>query len=75
MSMTVKRYPELTKALKRIAAPHDVDEHFDEYIGRAAQRCGLSYWRAFDMYYGKCRRPTKPEVIRIRDALLRAVSR
>ena len=70
--MDGKRYPELTKALKRIAAPIHVDERISDYIARAAVRCGLTYWRTFDVYYGKARKVHLFEAIRIRDALIRA---
>jgi hypothetical protein len=38
-------------------------------IDRAARRAGLSYWRAFDIWYGKARRIEQAERASIAEAL------
>ena len=39
-------------------------------VDRAAHRCGLSYWRAFDIWYGKARRIEESERASIAEALV-----
>lgn len=43
-------------ALKELSAPWVGGEKTKQVIDRAARRAGLSYWRAFDIWYGKARR-------------------
>ena len=38
-------------------------------IERAAHRAGLSYWRAFNIWFGKARRIDEAERVRIAEAL------
>lgn len=42
-------------ALRELAEPRSPDEFIKNAIERAANRAGLAYWRAFDIWYGKAR--------------------
>ncbi len=46
---------EASRHLQDLAAPFRSGEPVKEKIGRAARRSGLSYWRAFDIWYRKAR--------------------
>lgn len=43
-------------ALRELASPWGNGEKVKTAINRAARLSGLSYWRAFDIWYGKARR-------------------
>ena len=58
-----------TAALKELAEPRSVGEGVPRAIERAASAAGLSYWRAFDIWYGKARRIDAEEAKRIDEAL------
>jgi hypothetical protein len=55
--------------LRELAEPWTVGDRVKAAIDRAARRCGLSYWRAFDIWYGKARRVEDAERARIAEAL------
>lgn len=67
-------YPELSAALKRISEPLRVGESTRDAITRAATKTQLSYWRAFDVWYGKARRVEISEALKIKNALIEACS-
>jgi len=56
-------------ALKELAEPRPVGDLVKAAIGRAARITGLSYTRAFDVWYGKARRIDAHEANRIEQAL------
>ena len=63
MSMTY------SDALKELAEPRPVGDLVKAAIGRAARITGLTYTRAFDVWYGKARRIDADEAGRIEQAL------
>jgi hypothetical protein len=60
---------EFARALKKLAEPLSFHETTKIAIGRAADRAGLSYWRAFDIWYCKARRIDAHEAKAIESAL------
>jgi predicted phage-related endonuclease len=58
-------------ALHELAEPWSRGDRVKVAIDRAARRAGLSYWRAFDIWYGKARRIDPDEADRIQAALQR----
>jgi predicted phage-related endonuclease len=60
---------EVTAALRELADPWSRGDRVKVAIDRAARRAGLSYWRAFDIWYGKARRIEPHETDAIQDAL------
>jgi hypothetical protein len=59
------------KALRELIEPRSADEPIKTAIQRAARLSGLSYWRCFDIWYGKARRVEAFEITAIADALER----
>ena len=59
---------EAAQGLRRLATPNPENDRIKTAIGRAARRAGLSYWRAYDLWYGKARRVDATELIAIRAA-------
>lgn len=57
------------EALKELANPRPGGDPTKSAINRAAKRAGLTYWRAFDIWYGKARRIEQHEVDALADAL------
>jgi hypothetical protein len=57
-------------ALKELAARQPGDA-VKRAIENAAKRAGLSYWRAFDLWYGKARRIEDFERVQIATAIAR----
>jgi hypothetical protein len=57
-------------ALKRIAGPRSVGDSMRDAVVRAAERCGLSYWRAFDLWYAKAHRLEPSERSSITNAMV-----
>lgn len=55
--------------LKELSEPWAAGERVKTAIARAAHLAGLSYWRAFDIWYGKARRVEQFERERIFKAL------
>ena len=59
----------LAALLKRLAAPVGREEKIDSVISRAARLAGLSYSRAFNIWYGKAKRVDSEERAAILSAL------
>lgn len=59
---------EVANGLKALAGPPREGDRTKARIDRAARAAGLSYWRAFDLWYGKARRIDAHEVDAIRAA-------
>jgi hypothetical protein len=55
--------------LKQLAEPFTRGDKIKSMIDRAARRAGLSYWRAFDLWYAKARRIEPYETAAIESAL------
>lgn len=55
--------------LKELAQPLEFGTRVKVAIGHAARRSGLTYWRAFDIWYGKARRIEQYEREQISEAL------
>ena len=62
---------EAANGLKALAGPPMVGDRVKAQIARAARAADLSYWRAFDLWYGKARRIDAHELDAIRTARLR----
>ena len=62
---------DLAAALRELAQPLSFGDPVKAAIDRAARRSGLSYWRAFDIWYGKARRVEPDECVRINEALFK----
>lgn len=60
---------ELQAALRELSEPFPAGDRIKAAIARAAKRAGLSYWRTFDIWYGKARRIAPAETARIHEAL------
>lgn len=58
-----------TKALKELSKPHGEGEKIPSIIERTAHLAGLSYSRAYEIYYGRAKRIEPAEVDRITEAL------
>ncbi len=56
-------------ALKELAEPRASGDKVKRAIERAGRRAGLTYWRAFDIWYGKARSIEQFELDAIADAL------
>lgn len=57
---------EAAQSLRRLAEPVPAGDKVKAQITRAARAAGLSYWRAFDLWYGKARRIDAHELDAIR---------
>jgi hypothetical protein len=60
---------DFASALREIAEPRPPKDRTKVAIGRVAERIGATYWRAFDIWYGKARRVEPDECVRINEAL------
>jgi hypothetical protein len=60
---------DVAKALQELSAPHGRDEKMAAIIGRSAHLAGLSYSRAYEIWYRRARRIEHAEVVRINEAL------
>lgn len=60
---------DFSASLKELSEPWPSGDKIKAAIGRAANRAGLSYWRAFDIWYGKARRIDAHEADSIRAAV------
>jgi hypothetical protein len=56
-------------SLQELAKPCPEGDRIKRAIDRAARAAGLSYWRAFDIWYGKARRIDAHEAAQINEAL------
>jgi hypothetical protein len=64
-----QKHPKYSALLKQLAEPLQFGDRTKYAIDRAARRAGLSYWRAFDIWYGKARRIETHEAESIETAL------
>lgn len=55
--------------LRELSEPWASGEYVKSAIDRTAKLCGLSYWRAFDIWYRKARRVEQFEIDQISEAL------
>ena len=62
---------EASTGLRELAEPVMSGDRVKRQIERAARAAGLSYWRAFDIWYGKARRVDAQELEAIRAAKAR----
>jgi hypothetical protein len=65
---------EIADCLKLLAPPME-GENIKSRIARAARDAGLSYWRAWDIWYGKARRIDAHEADAIRAARAKRAER
>jgi hypothetical protein len=61
----------LGEHLRELAEPYPPGDRIKAAIDRAARRIGLTYWRTFDLWYGKARRVEPHEQLAIAEALER----
>jgi hypothetical protein len=59
---------ETAAALRQLAEPRPGGDRIKCAIARAARRAGLSYWRAYDLWYGRARRVDATEAEKIKAA-------
>jgi hypothetical protein len=62
---------DVSASLRELSEPWQRGDKIKAAIARAARAAGLSYWRAFDIWYGKARRIEPAEAARIAAALQR----
>lgn len=55
--------------LRELAEPSPRGDRIKQVIERSARLAGLSYWRAFDLWYGKARRIEQFEIEQIQEAI------
>lgn len=60
---------DFSEALRELSLPWPPGDRVKSAIGRAAKASGLTYWRAFDIYYRKARRIDAHEAAQINEAL------
>ena len=60
---------DIARALQELSAPHGRDEKMVAIIERSARLAGLSYSRAYEIWYRRARRIEHAEVVRIKEAL------
>jgi len=59
------------QGIRELAEPRPAGDPVKAAIHRASRLCGLSYWRCFDLFYGRARRVEPHEITAIADALER----
>lgn len=59
---------EASRGLRELALPIEPGDRIKAQIARAARRAGFTYWRAFDLWYGKARCVQAAEIEAIREA-------
>jgi len=57
------------QALRELAGPRMAGDPVKQAVDRAARLSGLTYWRAYDIWYGKNRRIEQAEEMQILEAL------
>jgi predicted phage-related endonuclease len=62
---------DVSAALRALSEPWERGDKIKAAIARSARAAGLTYWRAFDIWYGKARRIDPAEADRIQAALQR----
>lgn len=60
---------EVIAALHELSDPRPFGDKIKSAIDRASRASGLSYWRTFDLWYGKARRVEQYERDAIADAM------
>lgn len=60
---------DIAAQLRELSQPWEMGDKIKRAIERAAKRSGLSYWRAFDLWYGKARRIEQFEIEQVSAAL------
>lgn len=60
---------DISSQLRELSEPWEMGDKIKAAIGRSAKRSGLSYWRAFDLWYGKARRIEQSEINAVAAAL------
>lgn len=60
---------DISAQLRELSQPWEMGDKIKRAIERAARRSGLSYWRAFDLWYGKARRVEQFEIDQVAAAL------
>jgi len=60
---------DFSEALKELSKPWPEGDKLKRRLERVARATGLTYWRAFDIWYGKARRIDAHEAARINEAL------
>jgi hypothetical protein len=63
------------RALRELSQPQMRGEKIQVIIERCAHLAGLSYSRAFEIYYGRARRIEPAEIARIEEALKQKAAR
>ncbi len=59
----------VSKLLRELSEPWPSGERVKSALDRAAKLAGLSYWRAFDLWYCKARKVEEYEIDAIKEAL------
>ena len=62
---------DLSASLRALSEPWERGDKIKTAIARSARAADLTYWRAFDIWYGKARRIEPAEADRIQAALQR----
>jgi hypothetical protein len=62
---------DVSASLRELSEPRERGDKIKAAIARAARAADLTYWRAFDIWYGKARRIEPAEADRIQAALQR----
>ena len=65
---TMTYVEEASASLRLLAGPMRIGDRIKARISRAARASGLTYWRAYDIWYGKARRLDAAEMEAIRCA-------
>lgn len=60
---------QVSEALRELSQPTNSGDRVKAAIARSARAANLSYWRAFDIWYGKARRIDAHEAHQITEAL------
>lgn len=62
---------DISASLRELSEPWERGDKIKAAIARAAHAAGLTYWRAFDIWYGKARRIEPSEAEQIQAAVRR----
>lgn len=60
---------QFSDALKELSLPSPQGDRTKMAVARAARAAGLTYWRAFNIWYGKARRIDAHEAEKIKEAV------
>lgn len=67
--MTALSIDDAAEMLRELSEPAPYGDKVKRAIDRAAHAAGLSYWRAFDLWYRKARRVEDFEIFQLNEAL------